>query len=310
MKRLDLKISIIIPCMNEEANILPLFKNINKQLKEKYSFTVLFVDDGSNDNTLSTIKGLARSNVNVKYISLSRNFGHQMALKAGYDHVDGDAIISMDGDMQHPVEILEEMIKKWEDGYDVVSSRRQDTTSSVFKRKSSTLFYKIYNSFSKIKLNEGTADFRLIDAKVLNAFREIKESNMFIRGLIAWMGFKQYELFYTVEKRLYGKSKYSIRKMFSLSLDGFTSFSISPLRISSLVGITLSMISFIYVIYALYMHLFTHDTVPGWTSLMVCFLFVSGLQFIMIGVAGEYIGKVFLEVKNRPLYIISEDNLS
>ncbi len=309
MLRTPFKISIIIPCMNEEDNIFPLFNTINSELFGMYNFSILFVDDGSIDNTLTVIKQLSELNERVKYISLSRNFGHQLALKAGYDHADGDAVICLDADFQHPIFILREMIKKWEEGYEVIYSRRLDATSSFLKRKTSFLFYKAYNFFSKVKLSEGAADFRLLDAKVVHVLRGLNESSIFIRGLVSWVGFSQYEISYTVEKRIYGKTKYSLRKMLSLSIDGFTSFSISPLRISSLFGLSLSIISFLYTIYALYMYFFTHKVVAGWTSLIVCFLFVSGLQFIMIGLVGEYIGKIFLEVKKRPLYIIADDNL-
>lgn len=295
--------------MNEEDNIVLIFKEIDKRLKMKYYYSILYIDDGSTDNTLNIIKQLSQDNDNIQFISLSRNFGHQAALRAGYDYAEGDAIICLDADLQHPLDLLQEMIVMWLSGYDVVYTKRKDTTSTFFKRFTSSFFYKIYNSISTEKLESGTADFRLLDSKVVKIFRTLNESDLFIRGIIGWMGFKQYQISYYVDKRLYGKTKYSLKKMISFSLQGIMSFGISPLRLSSLLGIFLSLLSMLYALYAIYIHFYTQQTIAGWTSLIVCFLFVSGLQFIIIGVMGEYVGKIFLEVKKRPNYLISEHNV-
>jgi glycosyltransferase involved in cell wall biosynthesis len=304
------KLCVIVPCYNEEENLLP-FYNALKITVNKYDYKIIFINDGSTDNTLEVIKSIAGIDKNILYISLSRNFGHQNALKAGYDYADGDCVVCMDSDLQQPPSLIDGMIQKWKEGYEVVFTIRKDGNNVSFgKRMASKCFYKLLNFISKIKLTPNAADFRLIDRKVLKVIQSFNEENLFLRGLIAWAGFKQYGLEYTVDKRLHGESKYSFHKMFSLSLVGVTSFSISPLRLSSILGVVFSAFAFLYCFYALYIHLYTGRTVQGWTSLIVSFLFVTGLQFILIGIIGEYLGKGFIEAKKRPNYLISEDNLS
>lgn len=301
-----MKVAIIIPCFNEEGNIIP-FYNILKPIVEKYNHEVLFINDGSNDSTLNIIKQIAENDNNISFISLSRNFGHQNALKAGYDNADADCIICMDVDLQHPPKLIEQLIEKWREGYEVVYTIREDGTNTpLVKRITAKMFYCFLNYISKIELVPNTADFRLVDRKVLMAIRSFNEEDLFLRGLISWMGFKQHGIHYQVERRHHGKSKYPLRKMLSFSLKGVTSMSISPLRVSSIIGFFISGVSFLYGFYALYLHLFTKQTIQGWTSLIVSFLFITGLQFIMIGIIGEYIGKGFMEAKKRPNYIISE----
>ncbi|PIF45311.1 dolichol-phosphate mannosyltransferase [Chryseobacterium sp. 52] len=305
-----MKISIIVPCFNEEENIDP-FYTLLKSVVNKYHYEIIFINDGSTDQTLERIKEIAESDPNITYISLSRNFGHQNALKAGYDYADADCVVCMDSDMQHPPTVIDMLIEKWMDGYEVVYTIRNDGENVPFMKKmTAKLFYRFLNYISKIELTPNAADFRLIDRKVLLAIKSFNEENPFLRGLIAWMGYKQIGVEYQVEKRQFGNSKYPLKKMLSFSLKGITSFSISPLRVSSIIGFLFSGISFLYGFYAIYLHLFTQQTIQGWTSIIVSFLFVTGLQFLMIGIIGEYIGKGFMEAKKRPNYLVSETNFS
>ncbi|NQX43052.1 dolichol-phosphate mannosyltransferase [Pedobacter steynii] len=305
-----MKICIIVPCFNEEDNITP-FYDVLKSTVEKYNHQILFVNDGSTDKTLERIKGLAKMDSCIHFLSFSRNFGHQNALKAGYDYADADCVICIDADLQQPPSVIDQLIQKWQEGYEVVYTIRIDGNDvSPLKKITALLFYKFLNYISKIELKANAADFRLIDRKVLKAVKSFNEQNIFFRGLIAWVGFKQFGLEYKVEQRLHGKSKYPFRKMLSLSLSGVTSFSISPLRVASVIGFCFSGLSFVYGFYALYLHLYTQHTIPGWTSMIMSFLFITGLQFIMMGIIGEYLGKGLMEAKGRPNYLISEDSFS
>lgn len=300
------KVSIITPCFNEEGNIKLFYNNVKKQLKG-FVYEILYINDGSTDNTLEEIKKIKKRDKNVKYISLSRNFGHQSALKAGYDHADGDCIISMDTDLQHPPEIIKKLINKWEEGYDVVITLRKDNKIGFFKRVTASIFYKLINILSDTKINRGAADFRLIDKKVLIALKKFNENFLFIRGIISWMGFKQYEIEYHPNKRKSGKTKYSIKKMVKFAITGITSFSIKPLRFAIYIGIIIAFFSFIYGLYVIYMAIFTNNTITGWASLITSVLFIGGIQIIILGIIGEYLGKLFIENKGRPNYIIEEE---
>lgn len=307
---MPLKICVIVPCYNEEDNLPSFFEALRDVIK-KYDHKIIFVNDGSTDGTLQKIKSIAAIDNNVFYLSFSRNFGQQNALKAGYDYADGDCTISIDADLQQPPAVIDTLIQKWQDGYEVVYTIRNDGHNTSFLKKiTAKLFYKFLNYISKIELTPNVADFRLVDKKVLKVIKSFNEENIFIRGLIAWAGFKQIGVAYDVEKRLHGKSKYTFRKMLSLSLSGVTAFSISPLRIASFIGFIFSGMAFLYGFYALYVHWVVKATVPGWTSLIVSILFIMGLQFILIGIIGEYLGKGFMEAKKRPNYLISEDNIT
>jgi len=309
---MDLKklLSIIVPIMNEQGNIRQLYSRICNVLEKKIDFELIFVDDGSTDNTLNEIKELVKNDKRVKFISFSRNFGHQNALKAGLDFASGDAAVSLDGDLQHPPELIPKMIKKWQEGYDIVYTIREDNgNTSFFKKKTSALFYKIINYLSDVTLDEGSADFRLINRKVLEVLKQIKETPVFYRGITKWIGFKQFAIPYEPEKRLWGETKYSVKKMFNFAVFGITSFSVKPLRISILFGMFFTILAFLYSLYALYEKLFTNNTIEGWTSILIMISFIGGVQLVLIGVMGEYIGKLFMESKNRPTYIINEKNL-
>jgi glycosyltransferase involved in cell wall biosynthesis len=304
----QLKVRIIVPCHNEEENIELLLLRL-VPVVSPYDYSILFIDDGSTDNTLEKLQIFSGHDPRLLYISLSRNFGQQNALKAGYDRsLDADIVISMDGDLQHPPEAIPEMVRMWKQGFEIVNTvRKSNYRMSVFKRNAAKLFYLLVNFISKDKILENGPDYRLLDRKVVHAIQSINESNLYWKELIPWIGFKQGEIGFDVEKRMTGTSKYSLYKSIALSVRGITSFSINPLRLSSLLGGIFSLLSFLYGLYAGYIYFFTDKAVQGWTSLIGSILLISGIQFILIGIIGEYLGKTFLETKKRPLYIVSRE---
>ena len=303
-------ISVIIPAFNEEDNIKLIAQSVLKNLSNVGSVEIIFVDDGSTDSTLSKIQELAEQNSSIKYISFSRNFGHQKALMAGLEHARGDCAISLDADMQHPPELLQQMLAKWKEGYDVVYTIRLDSSESgVLKKFTSRLFYKSLNFLSDIDIPLGAADFRLLDRKVVNELNKFQEEWIFIRGIVKWLGFRQIGIEYEVQKRHGGKSKYSFRKMVSFAVQGITSFSLMPLRIAAVLGFILSTTAFLYILYALYAKFGLGVTIEGWTSILISVLFLGGVQLIFLGIIGEYIGKMFIQTKHRPYYIIQDKNI-
>ena len=305
------KISVVIPVYNEAANISILYQELSAKLVSvPYLCEFIFVDDGSTDDSLQVIKHLADANSNVFYIELSRNFGHQYALKAGLDVSNGDCVVSMDCDLQHPPEVVLQLIKKWEEGYDVVYTRRNvDKKLSWLKRKTSSFFYLVMDKISDLKLEKGTADFRLMNRNVLDAFSNLNESELFIRGLVKWAGFRQTAIDYDPRERYAGKSKYNLKKMLSFAFRGITAFSVRPLQMIAYLGIILFLISMILVPYALVSYLMG-KAVSGWTSLMISVIFFGSLQLLMTGVLGLYISKLVIESKQRPHYFIRDTNYS
>lgn len=303
-------VSIVIPCFNEEKGLHHFYEHLITCLPDKYNYEIILIDDGSIDDTLGTIKELVIRNKQVHYISFSRNFGHQNALKAGFDHAKGDCAICLDADLQHPPELIQLMLEKWEEGSEIVNTKREDHQSiSLFKKLSSKAFYNFLNSLSEIKIQQGSADFRLLDRKVLNYLRLLTENFIFLRGQVSWLGFKQITLSYKAGERFAGKSGYTLRKMVKFATSGITSFSIKPLRLSIFLGFIFALLAFLYGLYALYIFLFTDKAVAGWTSIVVSVLFVGGVNLLMLGIIGEYLGKLFIENKRRPNYIISESDL-
>ncbi len=305
------KISIVIPVYNEAGNLAIILHAIKKVFESlPYDFRIIFVNDGSQDETLTIIKKLSDENKEVDYISFSRNFGHQNALKAGLDNSNADAVISMDGDMQHPPTMIPELITLWENGNDIVYTIRKDHKElPMLKRTTSNLFYKIMNRLSSIELERGTADFRLLDKKVVNVIRDIKEYDLFWRGMVKWLGFKQISIEYTPAERASGKSKYTLHKMLELALRGITSFSTKPLSIAIYIGFLSSLISILYIPYALISYFYGH-VISGWASIIVTIAFFGGLQLMILGIIGIYLGKLFMQSKNRPHYIINESKLT
>jgi dolichol-phosphate mannosyltransferase len=305
------KISVVVPVYNEAANIPVLYKELSAQLASlPYSYEFVFVDDGSTDGSLQVIKELAKAHEKVYYVELSRNFGHQYALKAGLDVSNGDCVISMDCDLQHPPEVALKLIHKWEEGYDVVYTRRHPSRNlSWIKRKTSSLFYALMDQISDLKLERGTADFRLMNRTALDAFSHLNESELFIRGLVKWAGFKQTAIDYEPRERYSGKSKYNLKKMLSFAFRGITAFSVRPLQMIAYLGIILFLISMILVPYALVSYVMG-KAVSGWTSLMISVIFFGSLQLLMTGVLGLYISKLVIQSKQRPHYFIRDTNYS
>ncbi len=308
MNKQQKEISIVIPLLNEEGNIQVLYEALLLVVKEiSPSYEIIFVDDGSKDKSFHCISAICKQNEHVLGISLSRNFGHQIALTAGMEHASGEIVVTMDADMQHPPEVILELYKKYNTGeYDIVNTIRAETADSgIFKKVTSSWFYKIINNLSDIHIEPAAADFRLMNRKTVNAFLQLKEKDRFTRGLISWMGFKQAKVEYIAPSRFSGKSKYSITKMFRFAADGITSFSAKPLRISFFAGLIVSFIGLVYAIYAV-IEYFSGNTTPGWASTLVSILIIGGIQLISIGIIGEYLARVFNEAKNRPMYLVKE----
>jgi len=303
----DFLISIVVPVMNEEDNIPLLYKELERVLNSYSDFEIIFIDDGSVDNTLQKLKMLHLENNKVKYFSFSRNFGHQNALKAGLDNALGDCVISLDGDLQHPTSLIPELINNWQKGYEIVYTiREEDPNLSFWKKISSRLFYKLMNSLTHVEIEQGSADFRLLDRSVVDVIKRIKETPLFYRGIVSWLGFKQIGIKYKPSERLHGTTKYSFVKMMSLGMAGITGFSVKPLHLSTKIGFIFAILAFVYSIYALYIKLFTNSSIDGWASLLIVVSLIGGIQLISIGILGEYIGKLFMQEKKRPAYIIRE----
>lgn len=300
-------VSVVIPAYNEGGNVERLTGKLVEILGTYHDYEILLVDDGSEDNTLEILKCLHEKNSRIHYISLSRNFGHQNALKAGLDHARGDCVITMDADLQHPPELIPQLVEKWLEGYEVVYTiRKDDPGLSWIKRKTSGIFYKLMNWLSDIHIKKGAADFRLLDRSVVEVLKEVREYYLFFRGMTAWVGFRQYAVEYMPDNRFSGQSKYSLKRMLGFALTGITSFSLKPLRLSVLLGVFFAVFAFVYGIYAILMKFFSDQAIPGWASVLVSVLFIGGIQLVVLGIVGEYIGKLFMESKRRPHYIVKE----
>ncbi len=299
----SLYISIVIPVFNEETNIPVLYHRLNSVL-ESYRHEIIFVNDGATDSSATIIENLYRKDKSVKLISLSRNFGHQMAITCGLDNTNGDVAIIMDADLQDPPELIPEMLKKWRDGFDVVYTvRRVRIGENRFKLISANLFYQIINILSSTKIPKNVGDFRLISKRVIETLRTTREYQRFLRGMVSWIGFKQIGIEYKREKRYAGQSKYSTTEMSKLGLNALFSFSLLPLRMVTVLGILSATCGVAYLIYALIVTL-RGDTVRGWSSLVVLILFLGSVQLISLGIIGEYLGRIYEEGKHRPLYIV------
>lgn len=304
------KLDIILPAHNERGNIIPIYKEITVALAEtNFDYSILFVDDGSTDDTLQQIKDLALLDNKVKFIELSRNFGHQNAIKAGLDASRAEVVIMMDCDLQHPPHLINELLNQYELGYDVVRTHRiESKNQGYFKRKSSNLFYNFLNKLSDIQLEQGSADFRLISGAAVDQLKSFNEFDLFYRGLIKWMGFKQMSIEYLPSERLTGITKYTYKNMLRFGLKGFTSFSIKPLYAAAYLGLFFSIASLLYVPYII--HAFYVGTeVPGWASVIATIAFFGGLHLMILGIIGIYLSKLFIQSKNRPHYIVKASNL-
>lgn len=308
----DLKkrISIVIPAYNEEKNISFLIEQLGETLSNtNYEYEVIFVDDGSRDNTLNEIKFNAAMHSNVFYVELSKNFGKDHALKAGIGLAKGDAVITMDADMQHPPEMILTMLRFWEDDYDIVYTYRKNANphAKKYQKATSKLFYKGINMLSDIQLENGTADFRLMDAKVVKQLKAIDEYEIFLRGIIKWTGFKQIGLPYTPSKRHTGEVSYSFFNLVKLAVSSIMAFSARPLYVVTGIGLFVSALAILYIPYVLISY-FAGYAVSGWASIMATIAFFGGLQLLVLGIIGVYVGKIFMQSKHRPNYIIRSTN--
>jgi dolichol-phosphate mannosyltransferase len=301
------EISVVIPLYNEEVNIEALHNALITSIGPLHSeFEIVFVDDGSRDRSFELVKTLHTKDSRVKGISLSRNFGHQVALLAGMQQACGNIIITMDADLQHPPELIPQMLDAGNRGYDIVNTRRIDGKgASHFKKLTSRCFYRIINRIADITIPEGSSDFRLMNRKALDSFLQFGERDRFTRGLVNWMGFRQTVVDYECPPRNAGKSKYTFRKMVHFAADGITAFSSRPLRIASYTGFIVFLLGLAYAVFAVVQH-FTGRTIPGWTSLLVTVLILGGIQLLGLGIIGEYLARIFNESKSRPLYFIKD----
>ncbi|MEN6326537.1 MAG: glycosyltransferase family 2 protein [Syntrophomonas sp.] len=302
----NVRYTIIIPVFNEEAVINETYIRLTQVMESVGDpYELLFVNDGSKDRTPDIIKGLSKLDNCVRLLDFSRNFGHQIAITAGMDYARGDAIVIIDADLQDPPELIPPMIKKWQEGYEVVYAKRaQRKGETLFKKITASLFYRTLRALTEVDIPLDTGDFRLIDRKVCNVMQSIREKNRFVRGLVSWVGFRQTAVEYIREERFAGETKYPLRKMLRLSMDGITSFSYKPLKIATYLGFVISFGSFVYLLISLVQRLFTSSTVAGWASLMACLLLLNGVILIILGILGEYVGRIYDETKNRPLYIL------
>jgi dolichol-phosphate mannosyltransferase len=304
-----MKISVVIPAHNEEANLPVLLDQIRSALPEGLH-EIIVVDDGSTDDTLGVIKAASEPDRRIKYIGLSRNFGHQTALRAGLKGASGDCVITMDADLQHPPRLLSEMVAKWNEGFKIVLTVRKDVENvSRFKRLTAALFYWLMNSVSDVSIDPGSADFRLLDRKVVDVINDLSEHDFFLRGIVPWVGFPVAKICYTPDQRLHGSTKYSLRKMISFALTGVVANSIQPLRLATIFAVFIAGLSGLYAVYAFSVFLTRGRVVPGWTSVALIVSLIGALQLLVLGVLGEYVGRILRETRKRPGYVISQSNL-
>ena len=302
------KISFVVPVFNEEENIHEFHRRLTQVMAPlPYDYEILFIDDGSKDRTSQLIRELAEKDPHVQGYVFARNFGHQLALTCGLDQSTGDAVISMDGDLQHPPEMVPALLKKWEEGYEIVQTVRKATEDATwFKNITSRLYYKLINSMSEVRVTPGGSDFRLMDRKAVDALNRFRERARFIRGMVNNLGFRYTTLEFVAPPRFAGHSKFSLRKMLRFALDGITAFSRVPLRLALYVGCIAGLGSILLIGHVIYVKYVVQDAVPGWTTLAAAEFFLGGVELIGIGIVGEYVGRIFDEVKQRPLYIIRE----
>lgn len=303
------RITILVPCYNEQDSLPALsdaLKNLMGQLPQ-YEWGVLFVNDGSKDNTLSIIKEMRKEDKRFSYIDLSRNFGKENAMLAGFDYATGDCMVIMDADMQDPPSLIPEMIKWWEEGYeDVYARRRSRGEESWLRKKMSLLYYSLLQRMTKVDILQNVGDFRLLDRKCIEELKRLRESERYTKGMFCWIGFKKKEILFDRDDRIGGQSSFNFIKLTNLAIEGITSFTIAPLRISTIMGLIVSMFAFIYMVFVLLKAILYGDPVQGYPTLMTVILFIGGVQLLSLGIIGEYLGKIFNETKNRPVYVIGE----
>jgi dolichol-phosphate mannosyltransferase len=302
-------ISVIVPCYNEEQVIVETNRQLVATLAalDELDFEIVYVDDGSSDKTLDLLREIQSADERTRVVRLARNFGHQLAVSAGLEHAAGDAVVIIDADLQDPPEVIPEMVARWRDGYHVVYGMRTDRPGeTAFKLWTAKLFYRFINRLSKVQIPIDVGDFRLLDRRVVDVLLSMPERDRFLRGMVSWIGFRQVAVMYRRAQRRAGESKYPLFKMLQFAADGVLSFSLTPLRLALWVGFLSIGMAFAGILYALIIRLYTNDWVRGWTSIFTAVLFIGGAQLVTLGIIGEYIGRIYAEVKRRPLYVIEE----
>lgn len=301
----EILISLVLPIYNEEGNIPELYARSKKVLNSLGKHEIIFVNDGSRDNSLAKLAEICASDKNSRVIDFSRNFGHQIAISAGINHATGQAVVVMDSDLQDPPEVIHNLFEKWREGFEVVYAKRKTRQDSVFKKLTAFIFYRLMKKMANVEIMEDTGDFYLMDWQAANSMKDIRENSRFMRGLTSWIGFKRTYIFFDRMDRKAGKTAYPLKKMIKFAVDGVTSFSYVPLRMATYLGLLSVIAGFILGAYALYQKIyFPQETAKGWTSLILSIFFIGGVQLIMLGIMGEYVGRIYTETKNRPLYII------
>lgn len=305
------KVSVLIPCYNEEASLPLLYTELAKVMDscQSYDWEVLFINDGSRDNTLSVIKDLRQMDVRISYVDLSRNFGKENAMLAGFDYVTGDCMVIMDADLQDPPSLILDMLKYWEEGYEDVYAKRNNRGKETWLRRSfSLLFYKILKHSSRFDVLPNVGDFRLLDRSCIEALKKLRENERYTKGMFCWIGFKKKEIIFNRGDRVVGKSNWNYWSLFNLAIEGITSFTTTPLRLSTISGIIIAFLSLVLMLFYFFKAVIWGDPIQGFPTLVVLILFLGGIQLLSIGILGEYLGRVFNESKHRPVYIVREYN--
>jgi polyisoprenyl-phosphate glycosyltransferase len=304
-------LSVVVPVYNEEKSIQLMYNRVKAAVEPiTTNFELIFVNDGSRDNSFLELKRLASTDSRVKYIHFSRNFGHQIAVSAGLDKSIGEAVVIIDGDLQDPPEVIPQMMAKHKEGFEVVYGQRAKRKGeSWFKKVTAKYFYRTLKKITNVEIPVDTGDFRLIDRKIVDLLKQMPEQNKFLRGQIAWLGFRQTHVLFERDERQFGETGYPFSKMLKFALDGITGFSDVPLQLVTKMGIVISFFSFLVILYAIFSHFVLEQTITGWTSLIISSMFIGGVQLISIGIIGEYISRINKNVQNRPLYIIDETNV-
>ena len=302
-------VSLVVPVFNEVQELAEFYKRATQALSalEGMAYEIVFVDDGSQDGSFAKLASFAQLNPNIRVLKLSRNFGHQIAISAGIDHARGDCVVIMDADLQDPPEVVAAMIARWRDGFDVVYGVRSDRAGETpIKLATASMFYRLMGRLTNVHIPANVGDFRLISRRVVDQLKQLREKDRFVRGLVSWVGFRQTGIVYKRDPRHAGETKYPFRKMLSFAFDGITSFSTLPLKIATWTGYAAAILAVLYLL-SVFVQKMLGYTVDGWATIMVAMLFMGAVQLICLGILGEYLGRVFNEVKPRPMYIIEED---
>lgn len=303
------KITILVPCYNEQESLPALYDALKSLMdgNASYQWEVLLVNDGSKDKTIEIVKQIRTQDKRFCYVDLSRNFGKEAAMLAGFDYATGDAVVIMDADLQHPPHIIPKMLKKWEEGYDDVYGKRLSRGKESWLRKQlSIIYYRLLQKTTRVEVLPNVGDFRLLDKKCIEELKKLRETERYTKGMYCWIGFKKASVEFETQDRIAGESSMSLKSLFSLAIDGITSFTVAPLKLSAILGFVVSFVAFIYMCYVLCKTIFVGEDVQGYPTLVILILFLGGVQLISLGIIGEYLGKIFNETKNRPVYVVSE----